>query len=100
MSKTVWKRKTQECAGSYQFKGNFYVTRGVADALSPESIKAIYDQVQAYVQEKGGADYLFVFEDDRGGKLFFIDQLNQEMIASGDYLPEYNYCTLLWAHEY
>lgn len=96
-----WKRKPQEQEGSYFFSGQFLVTRGIKDTLSDEEIKAIYFEVQKLVKEKNGLDYLQVYlHEDTSEKVFFIDQLNQEMIASGGFLLEYNYCTLMLAEEY
>jgi hypothetical protein len=37
---------------------------------------------------------------ETGQKLYFIDQLSAEMMASGDYEPEHNVCTLLLSEEY
>lgn len=96
----IWKPHPQECEGSYFFSGTFYVTRGVIEALPPEEITAIYLYVQQYVKQHNGADYLFVFTDEQNRRLFYIDQLSKEMIESGNFKPEYNYSTLLWAYEY
>jgi len=96
----IWKRKKQEQEGSYMFNGTFYVTSNVKRELSIDEILFIYKDVKEFVKEKRGIDYLQVYEDDEGRKLFFIDQLNREMIKSGDYLHEYNYCTLLFNYEY
>ena len=96
----TWNRESQEKEGSYFFSGKFLVTIGVSSELSEPEILSIYQNVQAFVKEQNGADYLQVFTDENGRKLFFIDQLNQEMIASGNFSPEDNYCTLLFAHEY
>ncbi|MEL6943848.1 MAG: hypothetical protein AAFO82_14395, partial [Bacteroidota bacterium] len=90
----TWTRQVQEQEGTYFFSGKFLVTRGVNESLSQEEILAIYQNVQAFVQEKNGIDYLQVFLDESGRKLFFIDQLNKQMIESGDYAAEHNYCTL------
>ena len=95
-----WTYKPQEQEGSYFFSGTFLTTAGVASELSKEEILNIYQQTQQLVKEKNGIDYLLVFEDQAGRRLFFIDQLNRQMIESGDFKAEYNYCTLLFAHEY
>ena len=96
-----WKRQPQEQEGTYCFSGKFFVTNGVQALLTPDEIMAIYLQVQLLVKENDGLDYLQVYVHEvTEQKLFFIDQLNREMIASGDYLPEYNHCTLLLAEEY
>ena len=93
--------KPQEMEGSYFFSGKFLVTQGIQALLTPQEIASIYLEVQKLVKENDGIDYLVVYvHEDTGQKLFFIDQLNKEMIASGDFLPEYNYCTLLLAEEY
>lgn len=95
-----WTRKPQEKDGTYLFSGNFYTTSRVYDEISPQVIMAIYADVKAFAQAKQGIDYLQVYVDEQGRKLFFIDQLNREMIDSGDYKDEDNYCTLLFASEY
>lgn len=96
-----WIHKPQECEGTYHFNGQFLVTAGVNGLLSPEEILAIYTEIQSLVSEKSGLDYLQVFiHSETGQKLFFIDQLSADMIASGEYAPEHNHCTLLLAEEY
>jgi hypothetical protein len=94
----AWTRKPQESEGTYRFDGRFLTTRGVGDELSPQEISAIYHEVQNFVKEKNGIDYLQVFTDEDGRKLFFIDQINDEM--KKEHPPEHNYCTLMFAHEY
>ena len=96
-----WKRKPQEQEGTYFFSGQFYITRGVQELLIPEEVHRIYLEIQQLVEEQEGLDYLQVYvHEDTGQKLFFIDQLNKEMIASGQYRVEDNLCTLMLAEEY
>jgi hypothetical protein len=96
-----WIRQPQEQSGTYFFSGKFLVTSGVQSLLNDNEIRAIYFDVQKLVKQYEGIDYLVVYiHEDTQQKLFFIDQLNKEMIASGEFLPEYNYCTLLLAEEY
>lgn len=96
-----WKRKPQEQEGTYFFSGTFLITRGVQDLLNPEEILGIYLEIQHLVKDQKGLDYLQVYiHEETEQKLFFIDQLNKEMIESGGYLTEYNYCTLMLAEEY
>ena len=95
-----WTRQPQEQEGTYFFSGNFYATTPVVAQLPPEELAAIYNDLQAFVREKGGIDYLQVYLDEQGRKLYLIDQLNREMIESGQYQPDDNHHTLLWAHEY
>lgn len=96
-----WLHQPQEREGTYMFSGKFFVTAGIQQALTQEEIFHIYLFIKLLAKEKENLDYLQVFvhkESDQ--KLFFIDQLNKEMIDSGKYSSEDNYCTLLFAHEY
>ncbi len=97
---STWKRKPQERQGTYRFSGTFYVTPTVMKKLSEEEIAAIYCQILALVLENDGLDYLQVFVNDKGDKLYFIDQCDPEMMAEPSFKEEYNYCTLLFSHEY
>lgn len=96
---TTWTRQPQEVEGTYFFNGKFLVTRKVQATLSDAEIRFIYQNVQQFVKDENGIDYLQVFTDENGRKLFFMDQLNKEMIESGGYKKEYNYCTLMYPEE-
>ena len=97
---SLWKRKPQEQPGTYFFSGRFYTTQGVAASLSETEILAIYRDVKAFVQQENGIDYLQVYECDDGRKVWLIDQLDKEMIESGEFKPEDNHCTMLLPEEY
>lgn len=97
---TTWFRKQQEREGSYQFNGTLYVTQGILKKLSQTEILKIYMDVRAFVEEKGGVDYLQIYVSSAGDKVYFIDQLDKDMIASGNFSPEDNHCTLLLPEEY
>lgn len=100
-NQSKWVRQPQEQKGDYWFSGKFFVTSGVQHLLTSEEILNIYREIQQLVKEQQGIDYLVVFlNSETQQKLFFIDQLSKGMIDSGDFLPEYNYCTLLLASEY
>ena len=49
-------------------------------------------------------DYLQVYKNDQGQKVWLIDQLSREMLTSDDYTPEqkkeYNHFTMLLPEEY
>ncbi len=97
----TWTRKKQEFDNQkYQFSGQLIVTAGVSAALTKVEIIGIYYNVLKFVEEKGSIDYLQVYVDENGRKLFFIDHLDTDMIASGEYTDEDNHCTLLFSHEY
>lgn len=97
---SAWKRKPQETSGSYFFSGTFYVTQGVQAVLAPEEILVIYHDIQALVKQENGLDYLQVYECSDGRKVWLIDQLDQEMIESGEFHPEDNHSTMLLPEEY
>lgn len=95
-----WTRQPQERDGSYLFSGNFFTTSNVYKEIPEKEIWALYADVKAFANAKSGIDYLQVYVDEEGRKLFFVDQLSREMVNSGEYQDEDNYCTLLFASEY
>jgi uncharacterized protein YqjF (DUF2071 family) len=98
---SVWLMQPQDQEGEYFFSGAFYATRGIQERLSEIEILELYRRIQQLVREKKGLDYLVVFKHKQTAeKLFFIDQLNKKMIASGGFRAEDNHCTLLLAEEY
>ncbi len=100
----IWKRKPQEHAGDYFFSGKGYMTQGVQSALSPEEIAFVVADLQNFVQEEDGVDYLQSYMSDDGRKVWCIDQLSRSMKQGGDYTPaqvaEYDHWTLLLPEEY
>jgi len=95
-----WKRRTPERDGTYRFDGQFLVTHRVSKELSTAEITFIYLEIKQAVETENGLDYLQVFTDESDRKLYFIDQVNDGMKASKDFLPDDNHCTLLFAEEY
>lgn len=96
-----WLYQPQEKEGSYEFSGSFFVTAGVQQTLNHDEIFDIYLFIKLLVKDAKNLDYLQVFiHKETAQKLFFIDQLNKEMIESGQYSVQDNYCTLLLAQEY
>ena len=99
-----WTRQPQERDGDYFFCGQLYVTQGVLDALTENELTYIVSDLQGFVQENNGIDYLQVYTSDDGRKVWCIDQLSKTMKESGDYTPdqvqEYDYWTILLPEEY
>ena len=96
-----WIHQPQEVKGTHDFSGKFFATAGVVNLLSEKEIKAIYMYIVELAKKENGLDYLQVFiHKTTKKKLFFIDALNREMLASGGFDPEHHYCTLLLAEEY
>lgn len=96
----TWTRQPQERPGNYFFSGQFLVTREVTIEVPASDIMLMYLEIQDLVALHDGLDYLQVFVDKNGRKLFFIDQLSKDMIESGDFDKRHNHCTLMFAHEY
>lgn len=97
----TWTRQKQEKENQkYFFNGDFYVTAGVKAELTPEEVASIYADVRQFAEEKNGIDYLQSYVNEKGLKVWIIDQLDQNMVESGDFAQEDNHCTLLFPHEY
>ena len=95
-----WTRKPQEVEDQkYFFNGGFFVTATNKNALTDEDILFIYTDVRQFAEEKNGIDYIQVYESDTGLKVWIIDELDQNMIESGEYNKEDNRCTLLFPNE-
>ena len=93
----IWIRQPKENPGRYFFSGQFYITNGVSESLSLEEITTICLDLKSFENEQDGIDYLQVHECTNGRKVWFIDQLDADMIASGEFKPEANHCTLAFA---
>lgn len=72
----IWKRNRQEYHGKYRLASKLYITTKVLEQIPTEEIAWIVHDVKTFVEEQDGIDYLQVYEDENGRKLFFIDQLN------------------------
>jgi hypothetical protein len=65
----------QEKEGSYKFSGRFVATRCAIAKFGDAVIITCHIILQKQVKQKGGLDYLQVFEID-GQKLWFIDDVS------------------------
>ena len=100
----TWTIQEEEQAGDYFFSGRLYTTAGIQRELHVSEIVEIVWQVKKRVREGNGADYLQVFVNEVGEKIFVIDQLSKTMLAGSGYTEkekrEYNYATILFSYEY
>lgn len=98
-----WVLQAQEEMGTYQFSGNMFVTKTVVDSVPPDEIYLMIADVKERVKSNKGADYLQVFKEKYGDRtIYFIDNLNQEMInnSTPEFVKENNYYTILFSFEY
>lgn len=95
-----WKRQPQERTGNYLFSGSFLITAAVYETLLRDEVLEIYDDLRAFANNQNGIDYLQIYTNENGKRLFFIDQLSKEMIESNEFTNEDNHCTLMYSHEY
>jgi len=65
----------QEQEGTYQFDGKFVTTPAAVEKFGEAAIVAAHIMLLKQVKQKGGLDYLQVFDID-GEKLWFIDDVN------------------------
>mgnify|MGYP000557245456 FL=1 len=93
-----WHYQKQEQAGDYWFSGKIYMTANVQAQIPNEELQAIILFLKMLVEQKKGLDYLQVFTTNDGTKIFVIDQITRQQIASSP--PEYNHFTILFPHEY
>jgi len=103
-NQNMWVIQPQEQDGDYFFNGKYVMTATISNRLSQEEINDIISQTLKRVNENNGADYLQVFTNNQGDKIFFIDQLSKSMLDGNGYSEEqkveYNYATILFSFEY
>jgi hypothetical protein len=97
-----WELQPQEQEGKYMFSGKMYVTRGVNESVPIDHIMQMVIEVKQRVIDNDGADYLQVFNNSEGEKIFIIDQLDTIMKEGRpkEWLDENDCFTVLFSHEY
>ncbi|MCK6615862.1 MAG: hypothetical protein L6Q47_16625 [Ignavibacteriaceae bacterium] len=98
-----WVMLPQEVEGTYRFDGKMYATSNAADFISFDDFRLIISSIREFVRIHDGADYLFVFKNERlGRKIFVIDNLNDQMKSSSDsrFTLEHNYFTIMMEEDY
>ena len=74
VQKKTFKLLPQEQEGNYKFNGQFVATSAAVAKFGEAVIIAAHIMLQKEAKQKGGMDYLQVFEID-GQKLWFIDDI-------------------------
>ncbi len=98
-----FRRIPQKESGTYQFNGLFKVSKTVKHFLNTTEILWLYNDAKKSVLKNKGADHIFIFERMVNGKkerIVLVDELNREMITSGEYKSTDNYCTMMFDYEY
>lgn len=95
-----WKRQPQETDGDYQFDGEVYMTAGIAERIPSDEIMSIVFDIKQAVFHHAGLDYLQVYKNDFGEKVYLIDNVDSEMKESTEYDESMNYCTIMLPEEY
>lgn len=94
-----WKRQPQEREDQkYLFNGKCYITTGAQSLLSELEAIQIVQALQKLAIEKSGIDYLQVFQNDEGERIWVIDQLDISM--KKEHPPEHDFFTILLPSEY
>lgn len=65
----------QEREGTYWFQGRSVVTKAALEKFGEAVIAAAFIMLEGQVKQKGGLDYLQVFDID-GQRLWFIDDVS------------------------
>lgn len=97
---TKWTRQPQETDGEYFFDGEIYMTRGVAETIAVHEIAEIVFDLRKAVEREVGLDYLQVYTNEEGIRLWIIDQLSRTMVESGDYEEGSHHCAIMFPEEY
>lgn len=93
-----WEHQNPEREGNYWFNGQIFTTNQVQADIPEIELVAIITYLQTLAFERKGIDYLQVFVNEDGDKIFVIDQLTKQQVETSP--KEYHYCTFLYPHEY
>ena len=93
-----WHYQKQEQEGDYWFGGKIYMTANIQTQIPNHELQAIILFLKMLALKQKGLDYLQVFKTNDGTKIFVIDQITRQQIASSP--PDYNHFTILFPYEY
>ena len=95
----AWTRQPQEQKNQkYFFNGRGLMTAGAQALLTREEAIQIVQELQKLASEEEGLDYLQVYKNEKGERIWVIDQLNSNM--KKDHPKEHDYFTVLLPSEY
>jgi len=101
--KNKWTQRPPEVKeGDYFFDGNAYITPGVQQKLSFEEITSIILDLQQKAHANNGIDYLQVYVNKHGEKIWIMDQLTKSQLATqpADWVKTNHFFTILLPEEY
>ena len=95
----AWTRQKQEHENQkYFFNGRGIITSGAQTLLTREEAIRIVEELQRLAIEKGGIDYLQIFKNEKGERIWIIDQLDATI--KKEHPKEHDYYTILLPSEY
>lgn len=95
----AWTRQPQEQKNQkYFFNGKGLVTAGAQALLTREEAIQIVQELQKLAIEQNGLDYLQTYKNEKGERVWVIDQLDTNM--KKDHPKEHDYFTVLLPSEY
>jgi hypothetical protein len=99
----TWQRLPHERSGKYFFSGKIInINWSVTDDIQLPEILLLFSMLRKMAEKADGlhAVQAFVHSKDSSKKLYIVDNLSQEMIATGKFKEDENYCTVMWDYEF
>ena len=94
-----WTRQPQEQKNQkYFFTGKCLMTSGAKGLMTKEEAITIIQELQALAVEQKGIDYLQTYKNEKGQRIWVIDQLDEGM--KPNHPEEHDYFTFLLPSEY
>lgn len=93
-----WTHQPQEQDGDYWFDGQIFMTNNIQADIPEKELIALISYIQKLAIDSKGIDYLQVFTNDEGDKIYIIDQITRKQVPKSP--KEYHHCTILFDHEY
>jgi len=95
----AWTRQPQEQQNQkYFFNGKCFMTSGTKPLLSEAEAIQIIQELQQLATQQKGLDYLQTYKNEKGERIWIMDQLDEGM--KKHHPSEHDYFTILLPSEY
>jgi hypothetical protein len=97
-----WEHLPQEQEGNYMFSGRWLMSSEVSEKLHGIEIQHIINDVSRAVKEQNGIDWLQIFVNKEGVKVYAICSVDRDQLGSGEFDPNdinYNNNVICFPHE-